>query len=76
MYHLIQCPHCKGYIHVAHNEINCQIFRHGVYKANWDPIPPHTNKMECDKLFNDGLIYGCSRPFRFDGQNVNKCDYI
>jgi hypothetical protein len=73
------CPHCGEAVLIS--QINCQIFRHGAYKANNEQIPPHTSKVECDRLAEGGLIYGCGKPFRVvkNEQNENivvKCEYI
>ena len=60
-------------------ELNCRIFRHGVYKDNYKQIDPHMKKDECDLLKEKGLIYGCSKPFKinFDGfWYAEICDYI
>lgn len=71
------CPHClTTIIEVEKNQINCKIFRCGVVKATGKQIGPHTIKGECDRLREGGLIWGCARPFRFDGSTVKKCDYI
>jgi hypothetical protein len=76
-YYFVLCPHCSCYIEVLKNSINCKIFRHGCYKTNTQlQIPPHSSKEVCDKLFADGLINGCGKPFKFDGKNVEICDYI
>ena len=72
--HEIKCPWCGVCIVIA--EINCGIFRCGIIKSTNQPIAPHAPKMECDRLFNDGLIWGCSKPFKFGGDKVEKCDYI
>ena len=69
------CPHCDIKIIVEKDQVNCQIFRCGISK-NGQPINPHMPKAMCDYLYNNGLIYGCSKPFKFDGNNVSKCDYI
>jgi len=77
LYYDIACPHCGGPVQVPRDGINCQIFRHGVYKTNPGlAIPPHAPKAECDRLVAEGLIYGCGRPFRFDGATVAVCDYV
>lgn len=74
--YIIICPHCKENIIVNKNEINCTIFRHGVIKSNNQQMNPHTPKTECDRLFNENLIYGCGKPFKFNGTTLSKCDYI
>ena len=59
----IECPHCKGQVIVSLNELNCKIFRHGIYKHNYEQIHPHLNKEECDRLVEKNLIFGCGKPF-------------
>ena len=77
---LIECVQCKSMIIINKKDFNCKIFRHGVYKKNNEQINPHLNKIECDRLFNGGLIYGCGKPFKLivDGDKyyTEKCDYI
>jgi hypothetical protein len=80
-FYQLQCPHCQGSVIVCPNELNCRIFRHGVYINNGNPIPPHSSKEECDRLFHQGLIMGCGRPFRVitqeDGSELAVvCDYL
>ena len=74
------CPHCEGTIIVHHNELNCRIFRHGMYLQNMQPIPPHLPKEECDRLVACNLIAGCGKPFRVEGNGATAtavtCDYI
>jgi hypothetical protein len=74
--YFFECPHCFLLIQVNKNEIACKIFRHGYYKDTWKQIPPHSSKEICDKLFEENRIYGCGKPFTFDGKIVEKCDYI
>ena len=77
---LVECPHCKDYIFILHNETNCKIFRHGVYKNNYKQIDPHMKKEECDRLKKENLIFGCGKPFKLEFINSNYitkiCDYI
>jgi hypothetical protein len=75
-YCYFKCPNCSTYIVVFLRELNCKIFRCGVYKNNNEPINPHTSKELCDKLKNEDLIYGCSKPFIVREKHVEKCDYI
>jgi len=74
--HEIECPHCGGMLLIRASDINCTIFRHGVWKHTNEPIGPHTSKGECDRLVAEDLIRGCGRPFKFDGRTVTVCDYI
>jgi hypothetical protein len=74
-----KCPHCTQELEVHKTETNCCIFRCGIIKQSKTQIPPHTSKPECDRLRNNGLIYGCARPFKFVYSNPNyveKCEYI
>ena len=79
-YYTFLCPHCKQYIQVHTNEINCCIFRHAVYKNTLAPINPHATKEECDKLMTEEKVFGCAGPFRLYKNNdiwyVRICDYI
>jgi len=74
----IICPHCNDYIYIE--QLNCSIFRHGVMKINNKQIDPHSSKETCDKLFENGKIYGCGKPFKLENINnvytVFICDYI
>lgn len=74
----VTCPHCNAMIEVL--QINCGIFRHGVYKSSNRQINPHETKEVCDKLFVNELIYGCGKPFRLLMENNEystvTCDYI
>lgn len=73
--HIFECPHCGGTIEVNPNDIHCTIFRHGIYK-NGNPLPPHSSKEVCEEAVRLNKIYGCGKPFTFNGSKVNKCDYI
>lgn len=76
MYYYFSCPHCGIHIQVPKNQVNCQIFRCGVYKESMQQLPPHANRQLCDKVLEEGLIWGCGRPFKFDKVRATKCDYI
>ncbi len=41
-------------------------------------VPPHSSKIVCDQLFDDGLIWGCSKPFQLSEklEYVTECEYI
>lgn len=75
---IIKCPHCEQPIIIE--QINCGIFRHGIYKTDCTQIDPHSSKEICDELVRKNIIYGCGKPFRItniDGQFIStKCEYI
>ena len=79
-YIVIQCPHCKDSVLIYLKELNCHIFRHGIYKNNLKQIDPHLNKEHCDNLYQNNLIYGCGKPFKIikkDEEYLSEiCDYI
>jgi hypothetical protein len=76
-FYQINCPHCDISIQIEKSQLNCTIFRCGVYKNNINQhINPHLPKDQCEQLVRDGLIYGCAGPFKFDGNTLEKCDYI
>ena len=70
------CPHCNLMCQVPRTEIRCTIFRHAVFKQGMVFVPPHANKVECDRWLAEGSVWGCSKPFIFDGRTVRKCGYI
>lgn len=71
---IVTCPHCKQYVWIE--EINCGIFRHGVYKMNGEQLPPHASKEVCNIAFEKNQIYGCGKPFRIVNSSALICDYI
>ena len=77
---ILRCPHCKNYIYIHKNDLNCHIFRHGIYKESLKQIDPHMKKAECDYLYENNLIYGCGKPFKIIKLNseyaIEICEYI
>ena len=77
---VIQCPNCQAFIEVLREQVNCAIFRHGIYKKDLKQMDPHAPKEVCDELVRQELIYGCGRPFKLcqvEGTwYAVKCDYI
>jgi hypothetical protein len=76
---IVICPHCECQVEIL--EINCAIFRHGVYKETGAQMSPHASKLECDTAATKGLINGCGKPFRIQmnenhGYEAIACDYI
>lgn len=79
------CLHCQEPFVISHVDFNCRILRHGVYKHNMQPIPPHASKEECDAFVRDGLIFGCGRPLQIIHKKTGEyiptyeviiCEYI
>lgn len=77
-YILFQCPHCDDTIIVKLTELNCRIFRHGVFKDTYQQVDPHLSQEMCNDLKNCDKIFGCCKPFRINLTNlqVEICDYI
>jgi predicted RNA-binding Zn-ribbon protein involved in translation (DUF1610 family) len=73
--YIFACPHCGGFILVAKEEINCQIFRHGQYRTG-QAVHPHAPRALCEHLVAKNLVYGCCKPLKFDGHTLTICDYI
>ena len=75
---IVTCPHCNMFIEIL--EINCAIFRHGVFKKNNNQINPNASKEECDQYIKEDKIVGCGKPFRLvlDGETYKTviCEYI
>ncbi len=72
--YIINCPHCNMYIIIE--QLNCGIFRCGIYKDTYKQIDPHLPKVFCDKLVLDNKIYGCGKPFQIKNNIVTVCGYI
>ncbi len=75
------CPHCDGEILVQWHDVNCKVFRHGVYSQEGkkgDPINPHETKENIEKLIDEKAIWGCGKPISMtkDHKQVYACDYI
>ena len=70
----VNCPHCDLLLEII--ELNCGIFRCGVYRSDYLQIPPHLSKEECVRLMESRLIWGCGKPFQIINHKVNVCDYI
>jgi hypothetical protein len=64
---IVKCPHCDEYIFIE--ELNCKIFRHGIFKNNMKQIDQHSNKEICDYYVKYDLIIGCGKPFELIWEN-------
>ncbi len=71
---IYKCPNCNTIWEIQ--EMNCGIFRCGVYKSTWKQIDPHLDEKACNAIKT--IIWGCGFPLRFD-KDLNKfivCKYI
>lgn len=77
-----KCPCCQEYVSIKQEDIRCGIFRHAVYRNNFQPIPPHSTQEECETLVSSGRVYGCGKPFQVRLVSVEgeyelvECGYI
>jgi hypothetical protein len=72
---IFECPHCQELIEII--EMNCKIFRHGVFKKNMKQLNPHEKEEECKRVKEKDLIYGCGKPFRINVKDeIEICEYI
>ena len=75
---VVSCPHCKDFIMIE--EINCNIFRHGVIKSSGKQMDPHSSKELCEKMKETDAIFGCGKPFSLVKKNdeyySQLCEYI
>ena len=75
---VVICPHCNLFIIIQ--EINCAIFRHGIFIKDNKQINSHSTKEECDNYTKNNLIIGCGKPFKIIKTNEEYktiiCDYI
>jgi len=78
-FYYFSCPHCNDDIVVNMKELNCRIFRHAIYKHNYEQVNPHLPKKECDSLVENKKVYGCCKPFEIISKDnklfVTTCDY-
>lgn len=68
----LYCPHCN--ISIQIEQVNCAIFRCGIYKSNYQQLNPHMSKEEYEKIKDE--IYGCGQPFQFHNGKLIKCGWI
>jgi len=68
------CPWCSQSIWIE--EVRCGIFRCGIIKETFQQVDPHLPKEGCDRLVQEGKIYGCGKPFQYINGELRKCDYL
>ena len=79
-FYFFQCPNCESDIIVGKNELNCRIFRHGVYKNTYKQVDPHLAYEKCKELLENNKVIGCCKPFKIVSKDnklfAEVCDYI
>lgn len=73
--YFIICPWCGISLQVTENNVKCSIFRCGVVKKTGKQINAHASEKDCKNYVKKKLIYGCGKPIKFDGTQVEKTDY-
>jgi hypothetical protein len=73
---ILYCPYPDCNIGIEIIEINCAIFRCGVYKHNGLQIEPHLPNIECERIKKGDKIWGCGRPFQLIDGKLVRCDYL
>jgi len=63
----VECPHCGQMLEIT--RVACGTFRCGAYRSTMRPVAPHTPQKKCEELVKQGLIYGCGKPFKYDGRS-------
>ena len=76
------CPHCNDVCTVQKNQIHCRTFRHAQLRPDARGggrlrfLSMHAPQHECERWVREKLIFGCGKPFRFDGRTAIKCGYV
>jgi len=73
IYMIVRCPTCGRYIEIL--QLNCAIFRCGIFKDSYKQLPPHSSQEECEQAIKNGLIFGCGKPFEVIDGTAVKSDY-
>ena len=78
---IYECPNCELFIETRMEDVCCGIFRHGVFKCNYQQIPPHADEQSIKHIKDNDQIYGCGLPYQItkdkdDIFQANKCGYI
>jgi hypothetical protein len=73
---ILICPHCLDNIIINENDLNCCIFRHAIYKKNFNQISPHTSEEKCNRLITKNKVFGCAKPSKYVNNRLEICDYL
>ena len=71
----VTCPWCNGQVEIL--QFNCNVFRHGVYKATMQQLDSHASEDICLDAIDRQLLYGCGKPFKYNEttDQPEKCRY-
>jgi len=67
MTYFITCPYCNGKIEIL--ELNCRIFRHGIFRDTGLQIGQHLKEDFVNELLNQNKIFGCGKQFKINRDN-------
>lgn len=79
-YCIFNCPTCSCMIQIFKKDLNCHIFRHGIFKSNGKQINPHSDEKTVLGYISQDLIYGCGHPFKIENKDsklaISVCEWI
>jgi hypothetical protein len=67
------CPKCFSALELV--EINCGVFRCGIFKKSFESISPHATKGDIMEWLSQDLIYGCGTPLELIDGRLTICEY-
>ena len=59
---VVNCPHCSDPIIIE--ELNCCIFRHGIFKETAAQIDPHSSEELCNYYISEKKYMGVGNRFK------------
>lgn len=76
----VRCPGCGGVVEVKKGQVNCAIFRHGVFKDG-SQVPPHSTEAQIKMFRAVNIMEGCGAPFKLiddgkEGKIAITCGYV
>jgi hypothetical protein len=68
----VRCPYCHIDIEIL--EVNCGIFRCGIFKDTGEQLPSHLSEEGCELA--KPFVWGCTRPFMLMQGTPIPCGYL
>ena len=69
---ILKCPHCDNYVYIHKSELNCHIFRHGIYKDSFKQI---INVISAMGMNDDRIIAEFQALVFKQTRETNICDF-